>query len=46
MKPIKPMALWKIWAISVIVAGVYLAVCAEIDYRAARFERCAVVHCA
>jgi hypothetical protein len=33
------------FAIALIVAALYLALCAEIDYRAARTERCAVTHC-
>jgi hypothetical protein len=35
----------KIWAITLIVASAYLAVCSEIDYRAAQIERCSVVRC-
>jgi hypothetical protein len=38
--------LWQIWGITFLVAAAYLAICAEIDYRAARLERCTVVHCA
>ncbi|MDR5824731.1 hypothetical protein [Caballeronia sp. LZ043] len=40
------MKLWQIWGIILIVAGAYLLLCSEMDYRAARIERCAVVHCA
>lgn len=35
----------KAWGIALIVLAVYSAMAAEIDYRAARIERCAVVHC-
>jgi len=40
------MSLVKIWAVILVVAASYLMLCAEMDYRAARIERCAVVHCA
>ncbi len=39
------MSIWKIWGITLIVAAAYLMLCSEIDYRAARAERCAVMHC-
>lgn len=40
------MSLWKIWALTLVVAAAYLAICADLDARAARVERCAVVRCA
>ncbi|GJH15008.1 hypothetical protein CBA19CS22_00720 [Caballeronia novacaledonica] len=40
------MKLWQVWCITFLVAGAYLAICAELDYRAARIERCAVIRCA
>jgi hypothetical protein len=39
------MKLWQIWGVTLIVAAVYLLIGAEMDYRAARAERCAVMHC-
>lgn len=39
-------ALLKLWAMILIVAAAYLLLCSEMDSRAARIERCAVVHCA
>lgn len=39
------MKLLQIWAITLVVAAAYLLLCTEIDYRAARAERCAVMHC-
>jgi hypothetical protein len=38
--------LWQIWAITLLVAGAYLAICSELDHRQQRFERCAAVRCA
>lgn len=38
-------AYMRAWAISLVVLAIYCALSAEIDYRAARVERCAVVHC-
>lgn len=39
------MKIVEIWAIALIIAAMYLALGAEIDYRAAHAERCAVMHC-
>lgn len=35
----------KAWATILVVLAVYSAISAEMDYRAAEVERCAVVHC-
>jgi hypothetical protein len=40
------MTLLKIWGAILVVSAAYLLLCAEMDYRAARIERCAVVRCA
>jgi hypothetical protein len=39
------MKILEAWAIALLIAALYLALGAEIDYRAARTERCAVMHC-
>jgi len=39
------MGIIKIWAVTLIVASAYLALGAEMDYRAAQIERCSVVRC-
>jgi hypothetical protein len=39
------MKLWQIWGVTLIVAAAYLVLASEMDYRAARSERCAVMHC-
>lgn len=39
------MKILETWAIALIIAAAYLTLCSEIDYRAARPERCAVTHC-